>query len=188
MTTLVYAAGGGRPMPFHAVNIVLHALASALAFLLLKRLTSSDAAALAGALLFAIHPVHTEAVTWISGDGEILAGLLLMAAWLSHASGRPALAAAGLALALLSKEGAAVFPALALAGDYLATPHAAPRWRSCAAYAGVVVAYLAVRFAVLGHVLGAGTAGSPLLNPLRTASGFERVLTSASVTGKAIEQ
>ncbi|MBI3449259.1 MAG: tetratricopeptide repeat protein [Acidobacteria bacterium] len=188
MTTLVYAAGGGRAMPFHAVNIVLHALASALAFLLLKRLTSSDGAALAGALLFAIHPVHTEAVAWISGDGEILAALLVMAAWIAHAGRRTSLAAAALALALLSKEGAAVFPALALAGDVLADRGAPPRWRSYGAYAAVVVAYLGLRLAVLGHVLGAGTIGSPLLNPLRTASTLERVLTSASVAGKAIGQ
>src|SRR5262245_1116481 len=66
LTMLTYAANtrvSGAPFGFHLVNVVLHALVTVAVFLLALELLASRVAATAAALLFAVHPIHTEAVT-----------------------------------------------------------------------------------------------------------------------------
>jgi len=77
------AAFAGEPLEpwrFRVVNLVLHALASVGVVVLGWRLAGSVAAGLVAGLLFATHPVHTEAVVPIYGRSELLAGCL--GAWL----------------------------------------------------------------------------------------------------------
>ncbi len=73
-----------RPAPFHIANIAVHTATSVLVLLLLSRLVPSIAAACAGALIFAVHPVQVETVGWISGGKDALCGLLSVAAILSY--------------------------------------------------------------------------------------------------------
>lgn len=77
---------------FHAVNLLIHAGAALLVHALLLRLerrgdpaAPPGGAALLGALIFALHPVQTEAVTYLSGRSASLAGMLALGsalAWL----------------------------------------------------------------------------------------------------------
>jgi Flp pilus assembly protein TadD len=67
-----YAVGGLTPTGYHLTNLLFHLLNAFLVFFLLRRLGFDDGPSCAGALIFAIHPVHTEAVTWISGRGNVL--------------------------------------------------------------------------------------------------------------------
>src|SRR5438093_1736288 len=64
---------------FHTLNLALHLAAACIVFLLLRDLLggagSADLAAVAGALLFALHPVQVEPVAWISGMKDVLMGL-----------------------------------------------------------------------------------------------------------------
>ncbi len=64
---------GRGPAGFHRTNVGLHALASLFVLFLLRRLLVARRLALAGALLFAAHPIHAEAVTGIVGRTEVLA-------------------------------------------------------------------------------------------------------------------
>jgi protein O-mannosyl-transferase len=76
------------PAWFHLVNVVLHALASALVVLLLARLWT-PAGALFGGLLFAVHPVHVEAVANVVGRAELLTAIFFLLAclvWVDRAS------------------------------------------------------------------------------------------------------
>lgn len=73
---------GRDPMAMHVDNLVLGALAIVLAYLLCCELLSPVAAAIATAL-FALHPVQIEAVAYVSGRGDLLAGLLALAAVLA---------------------------------------------------------------------------------------------------------
>ena len=66
-----WAIGGGATWVFHVGNVLLHATATLLVFLLLERLTPRTPA-LIGALIFAVHPVHTEAVANVVGQAEIV--------------------------------------------------------------------------------------------------------------------
>ncbi|MBD3236107.1 MAG: hypothetical protein GF330_05345, partial [Candidatus Eisenbacteria bacterium] len=79
LTSLTYRLQRGwtgtAPVPFHLLNVLLHAATSLLAYAVLRRLFTRQGWALPIALLFAVHPLHTEAVTGIVGRAELLAAL-----------------------------------------------------------------------------------------------------------------
>jgi hypothetical protein len=72
--------GSGNATGFHLFNVVLHAVAAILAYGVLEVLTKHRAAALIGALLFALHPVQVESVAWVSGMKDVLFGVFALAA------------------------------------------------------------------------------------------------------------
>jgi len=145
---------------FHAVNVLVHAGAALLALALLRRLErlvaegpalspSAAAAALLGALLFALHPAQTEAVTYVSGRSTALAALLTLGslvAWLEgRERGRPwlvhGLSPLLMALSLGVKELAVVLPAalLLLAAADARRPFAwRPALRDAAVHLGLL--------------------------------------------------
>jgi hypothetical protein len=59
-----YLAGGGAPYGFHVVNLLLHVCNSILVYLIGRRILQGSLALLAG-LLFAIHPLQTQAVNYV---------------------------------------------------------------------------------------------------------------------------
>lgn len=115
---------GGVPWFSHLVNVLIHALNSLLVYLLLRRILRHGKGALAGALLFAVHPVHAEAVTGVSNRMDLLALTLLLplAIWWSHpgpeeAPDGPALrlsVMASFSMACLTKETAFMLPIVLL--------------------------------------------------------------------------
>jgi len=112
-----YAIWGQQPLGFHLTNILIHAGSSVLVFLLIRRLTGAITVSLLGALLFAVHPIQTDSVTYISGRRDVLCGFFYMAAFLTYlgyrtdrARSRLILFIAFWVLSLLSKEMAVSFP------------------------------------------------------------------------------
>jgi hypothetical protein len=102
---------------FHLGNVLLHAAASSLVGVLALRLGARPWVACAAALLFAVHPVHTEAVTSIENRKEILAMIFVATSVVLYlAPGRwtRVAALASWALAMHAKEVAAVGLALVL--------------------------------------------------------------------------
>ena len=160
------AISGMRPAWFHLVNAILHALATLLVTLLALDLAGgrTAAAAVAG-ILFAVHPVHVEAVAGIVGRSEILAALGVLTAILFHRRalldprGRVSLLAGAAWLAcllgMLAKESAIVGPALCLLSEAVPS-RAAPPFRLRAAlyagYAACAAIYLMTRM-VMGSSL-----------------------------------
>lgn len=112
---------GGWPLWFHLYAILLHAAVTVLVWLMLSRAVRRWPAAL-GALWFAVHPVHVEAVANISNSAEPLAALWTLGLYFVLArsgdrdlSWRDALLCAALfLLAMLSKESGAMSLPLAL--------------------------------------------------------------------------
>lgn len=120
--------GGGKAWAFHLTNVLLHLGAVGCAFQILflllgrKRDFSTLGACAAGALLFGLHPIQAEAVSWVSGRKDVLGGFLALAAtWQYLAAQTTSLrrlavsAFATYVLSLLAKPGAAGLP-LALLG------------------------------------------------------------------------
>jgi len=118
---LNYQADGARPIGYHAVNLLLHLVAVLLAYECLKRLMSERAAVLAAAV-FAIHPMQAEAVNYVWARSILLATVLCLASLLEWLRGRPWIAVAWFAAALLAKEECAAFPLL-LWGTPPGLPH-----------------------------------------------------------------
>jgi tetratricopeptide (TPR) repeat protein len=179
---------------FHAVNLLFHAGATLLLWRLCLRLRLPEAAAAAAALLFAVHPIHVEAVTSLVGRGETQAAVLVLlylhvALRLPESTKRRvALLGAALALyslALLTKEIAATAPALAfLCFSWLAEGSTVRRLRAAlrrglALYGGsalVLAGYFALRAGVLGGLLRAGRTGIfEVENPLSALPTLGRV-------------
>uniref|UniRef100_A0A8C9SGY7 dolichyl-phosphate-mannose--protein mannosyltransferase n=1 Tax=Scleropages formosus TaxID=113540 RepID=A0A8C9SGY7_SCLFO len=77
--------GGMTPLYFHMVNVVLHCAVTALLMYTCKRAVFDDSRlAFLAALLFAVHPIHTEAVSGIVGRADVLACLLFLLSFLSY--------------------------------------------------------------------------------------------------------
>ena len=76
----------GSPFQFHLTNLLLHALVTHLFHTLLLSLSlpSSSSTALTAALLFAAHPIHTEAVAGVVGRAELLSALFFILTLLVH--------------------------------------------------------------------------------------------------------
>jgi len=138
-----------NPWVFHSANLFVHIIASLLVLQLLRKLTRREGPALIGALLFAIHPLQTEAVAWTTGMKDTLCGVFSFAALVMYlravgglgvpperrdgsgeeetlgrdaqATGRGAYIAGTLflAFALLAKPAAVVIPLMALIIDRL---------------------------------------------------------------------
>ncbi|MBI3530074.1 MAG: tetratricopeptide repeat protein [Betaproteobacteria bacterium] len=110
------------PFGFHLFNVLVHAINAVLVYRLLLALreerAGTDWAPLVGALLFALHPVQTEAATYVSGRSVSLMALFYLGAvlaWL-HADRTPSprawrgLSAGLFGAALLVKETAVTLP------------------------------------------------------------------------------
>jgi len=174
---------GPQPAPFHLTNILLHL---AVTFLVGRVATAMGAGpGLAGlaALLFAIHPVHVEAVAFVSARSDLLPTLGMLGSVLAYRrailpGGRHGLwwlvALACQVLALLSKEAAVTLPAVLLLSDLLAPPSSSPRhrtaWRRAVArslpFWGVTAVFVAFRFATVLQLAGDRIQGGGLWHRL----------------------
>ena len=123
-----------NPMGYRITNILLYILTSIMVYLTLLHLSkhfrekafldSHGRVAIFGALLFAAHPVHVEAVTWLSARKEVLQGFFFFLAFYAYLRGRGeegskrifylGLVFASFLLAVLSKPSAVVFPGVIL--------------------------------------------------------------------------
>src|SRR5215831_7818922 len=148
---------------FRLTNVALHALNGWLIFLLVDGLVASPVAALAAAVVYVVHPAQTEAVVSIVGRSELLAATLFFTAWLLFRKGRTGWAVLIYFGAVLAKESAITFPAIAMLDLALAggTRKIIESWRRFAMLAGTGIAYLALRFHVL-HGLGVPQSGQYL--------------------------
>ncbi len=160
---LNYAVGGLSPVGYHAANAAIHVLAGLALFgvvrrtLALPRLAArygghAPALAFAAALLWLVHPLQTQAVTYVAQRCESLMGLLLLAtlyAFLRAATGPRtgawgAAAVAACALGMGAKEVMVVAPVLVLLYDrtFLSGSFAAALRRHRGLHAGVAATWL----------------------------------------------
>ena len=128
LTSLSYqldaALFGLDPHAFHAVNIGLHAAASALLFLALAALTGSTAPSAFAAAVFAVHPLHVEPVAWVASRKDVLSGFFFAACLWAYAgyAARPSLGrylavAAAACAGLLAKPVLVTLPGVLLLLD-----------------------------------------------------------------------
>ena len=190
---LCYQLFGPVAYGFHLVSLLLNVAVAGILFLLAEQLLGDRIAALATAGLFALHPVHVEAVAWISAVADIevtLFCLLTFCCFLRVAAPRGgrriwALAAmtGSYALAIFSKEQAVTLPLLAaiyehfFRGDRLATTRLqktvryGPLWLVC-------LGYVLLRVQLLGSF-----AHPTKVNPISTP---ETLLSAVALAGQYV--
>lgn len=193
---LNYQISGLAPWSYHLVNVVLHAACTLLVVRVGRLWGLGAAAAGLGGLVFAVHPIHVEAVAAVFGRKDLLATLFVLALALTH---RGALDRGGwrrvaapllLLAAMLSKEVGVVGVALVAAQDlWLERDHRALLRRPAApllyaSYLGAVAVFLLARTAVTG---GLGIPDTAFWdNPLVTAPLLPRLATALVVVGKGV--
>lgn len=131
VSTLLYgieiAAFGGHPAGYNVVHVLVHAGNAVLIWAIARRLGQADEIApLAAALLFAVYPLHPNAVIWSASFATLFAATFLLASLLvylrfreSGARSHQILALGLFALGLGSYEAAVVFPVVLAAADHL---------------------------------------------------------------------
>jgi len=181
---LLYHLFGLNPAGWHAMMIAIHLIAVWLVFRLAAELTRDDATAVLAALLFALFPLHAEAVVWITAIPLLLAGTLELAAFHFFIRRRSVFdqsaAAAFFAIALFTHESAVVFPMLAAFHVALLEPRAegarAPGvnftagslWTRIQVQVIVLLLYFAARRFALGFFLNAPQLGGGAFATLMT--------------------
>ena len=159
---ILYRLAGPNPVPFHLLNLLLYAATVVLVYRLGLRLTSNGAAAFVGALLWALHPVHVEAVAWISSLPDLGCGFFCLVSFLlflraeqehDHPFRLTLFSALAFLPALFFKEMALSFPLLLIAWWFsLGRPESwlrrALRWTP---YLAAVAMYVVARHFALGY-------------------------------------
>jgi hypothetical protein len=153
---------------FHAVNLLWHAGVSVMLAVLALRWSGGERrAGLVAGLLFAVHPVHVEAIANVVGRNELMAALFtLLAVYAAVERCSVGWTAAALVGGLLSKENAAVTPVL-IGWAWLLGIRPLPERRRLAAFAAswvlIAVAYGVVRWVVLHPYAGSQNIAPQLL-------------------------
>ncbi|MBL7084594.1 MAG: tetratricopeptide repeat protein [Candidatus Omnitrophica bacterium] len=172
-----------NPLGFHLTNFIFHCLAAVAVYFLIAKISADNLIGFLSALIFAVHPVHTEAVTYIAGRADpqatafLLFALLMFIKAIESSSTRRYLCWAGAnlfyILALLSKESALIFLFLTIFyglcfGQKRKIKPQIPIYVSFLLISGI---YIFVKLAFLGF--------SPTrsLSLIAQASGFVRLLT-----------
>ena len=116
-----YQFTGLNPVGYHVSSIVFHAVTTLVLYCMILALTGKSRVAFFAACLFAVHPVHTDSVAYISGRRDILSTLFYLLGFYCFLKARQKekpylliLVLAAYLLALASKEMAVTLPAMML--------------------------------------------------------------------------
>lgn len=117
---LNYAAGGLDVQGYHVVNIALHVMSAWLLFGLVRRTVMHESATLLAfgvALVWAVHPLNSEAVNYLTQRTELMMAACYLLTLYAAARGWTAVAIAACAAGMASKESMVSAPLMVLAFD-----------------------------------------------------------------------
>jgi tetratricopeptide (TPR) repeat protein len=172
-----YHTSGLDSFAYHAWNVVMHAGCTVLLFFAVKRIleyakiaeSQRSLAAMFGAGLFLLHPVQTEAVSYVASRSENMSVLFFLAAFAIFLYRRKVAVTAPVAVAILflylcaitSKEHTAVLPAVLLLTDYFFNPGFSFSGirRNWKLYAPITVGAAAGAVFIVRHISGGSNLG-----------------------------
>jgi len=162
-----YLVAGLKPYGYHLFNILIHFLNTLFLYLFLKLLFKDGSwfVRLGLALIFAVHPINTEAVTYISSRSTILCSFFMISGvyayvrWLiSRKKYLYPLSVVFYILALLTKEIGLIFPVLLFLCEYLIFSEEKDKFKKTVFHLGpffaIAFCYLFVIKAILGSLWG----------------------------------
>ena len=161
-----------QPKGYHLTNLLLHALSAGLLFILLQRLRVNPVVSMVVAFLFALHPMNTEAVTWIAERKTVMAFFWMMLSFHAFLSSQPTikikkrffyLSLFCYLLACLSKTAVIFFPVLLVAYQVFLARMGI--YRSL----GSVISFFVIAFVTgLGRLFGHSISGQMNWKPFAT--------------------
>ncbi len=207
LTPIMFAVGyelfGLNPMMYHIMNILWYGLTVVLLFVLLLKMLNNNRkesfvyfVAFVTALLFAIHPVHTEVVANVKGRDEIMTLLLSLAAmWYSFKGfdekdmvKNGVFAGLLFFLALMAKEMAVVFIPIAAISFFIFRKISIPEsFKHTAPYIIAFVLYMILRTAIGIPLVGGAESNELMNNPFLNLNSGEKYATIFYTLGKYIQ-
>ncbi len=163
---LNWILANGAAWPFHATNLLLHSANALLVTLLVLSLTRHKITAIVVGLLFAVHPLHTEAVVWAAGRKDLLCTTFLLLSYLLFRhwkiQGRSTALIASIVFflcSLLSKVLSATLPAVLVIDLLLLDRHqrSKKKWWSLAPFMLLSIGLLIVARFGKEHILASST-------------------------------
>ncbi|MEW6206865.1 MAG: tetratricopeptide repeat protein [Acidobacteriota bacterium] len=170
---------------WHIFSVLIHLLVTLLVYLMAREWGLAREIAAIAALIFGVHPVHSESVAWIAALPDPLAGVFILVSLLLYERyfRKPernlfmmGLSLAAMFFALMCKEVAIVFPVFLVARELLdreeggLRPLALRLLERTGPYFAMTAIYLAIRYAVLGFITQeeASTVNIPATHVLMT--------------------
>jgi Flp pilus assembly protein TadD len=164
MLTVEFHLFGLWPQGWHLVSLLLHVLCAIGVFYVALLMSGRSAVAVMASALFAVHPVHAESVSWISGMTDPLFGVFFLASFYFHLKARATSnrRALGLSLVLFvlaafAKETALSLVLLVFAYEMVSTESNRPRLaralKRARPFAAAALIYLIPRYLVLGELM-----------------------------------
>lgn len=186
-----YKLWGLNPFGFHLTNILIHALITMLLYFIALNFFQDRFVAFSSSLIFALHPIHTEAVTFISARTHLLAALFFfLSVWSflkcrNHRNLYYYISIISFAFALLSNEIAIVLPIILILIGYEEANREVASFqqrifktvRPFIPYLALIIGYLFLR----GYIIGM------IMRPVMTAADlYHRILTAIWIVAKYI--
>jgi len=161
---------------YHITNVLFHILTALALFWLLRLLFNDGLISLYAAVLFIVCPLHTEAVSYISGGADSLMSMFLLLSfvfYIRHSERRGAvnyiMLVATFILALLARESALILPLLLLLYHWLRGRESDKKYFSSPAFisiAAIALLYIILRLTLLRDLLSHGLYSSTVLQRL----------------------
>ncbi|MFT5171517.1 MAG: tetratricopeptide (TPR) repeat protein [Candidatus Marinamargulisbacteria bacterium] len=174
-----YHFWGLNPTGFHLTNLIIHLVNVGLLFMLLPFFGFSALASWVIALLFGLHPLHIESVSYISGRGDVFFLTFVLGSFLSFFKGLKGhrvwfLSAVVLFLiSLITKENCITYPIVLLSFCWLNHDRLKGKWP----WGTVAILNLSAVAFVLYRLWPLGSGAGGTLSFIARASFFERVMT-----------
>ena len=150
------------PHPYHVENVLWHIANAVLVYLVTLLVLESPIAAFIASLVFAIHPVQTEAVTWISSRPSVMFLFFFMLSFIFHIKNRKhvhtssnyILSIIFFTCSLFSKEMAITLPLVLMLYDFYFYKKENIKSRATYYFPYFLIAafYVLARFSVLGVI------------------------------------
>lgn len=166
--TLDYGLWNLNPFGFHLTNNIINIIASLFLFAILSKLFRKYKygllASLISTLIFASHPVHTEAVSWISGRTDSLVTLFFFATFYfyilyteENENKYIVISLVFYTLGLLSKEMIVTLPLIIILFDFLwrkkTLREVVENWKSYSVFILLTIVYLILRYFILKDIV-----------------------------------
>ncbi|MEH6811959.1 MAG: tetratricopeptide repeat protein [Motiliproteus sp.] len=150
---LTFSAFGDQPLGYKVVNMLLHGGVCLLVWLLFVSVTKNRSLSTLAALLYAVKPVHVEAVAWSYSASYLLTAFFALLALLLYRHGPRWLALIGFASALMFNElGVLLLPVLFLHRWLLEGKYRPAEFIALLPYVAITLGFITLRSAVVGAV------------------------------------
>jgi len=155
-----YSIWFDKPLGYHLTNVLFHAANTLLLYFITNKAFKSATVAFLSSMLFGVHPIHTESVSWIAGRTDLIATAFIFLSMLAHIefkekNNKRAVIPAALffALAMFSKEIAISMIIVFAMYDLLISEQKRLELLPYVCYWAVIILYLIMRQAYLANAV-----------------------------------